>query len=104
MHDKLFKHDLSYFSKKILVRQKALITFLVLYQWDFCCCITADRDFTLGLYFVASRDTHELLVSSVGLLLLRKLIKFITENKDSQTYVKENMESNLGGSKLSLGG
>jgi len=32
MHNKLFKQDLSYFSKKILVRQKALITFLVPYQ------------------------------------------------------------------------
>jgi len=28
MHNKLFKQDLSYFSKKISVRQKALITFL----------------------------------------------------------------------------
>jgi len=30
MHSKLFQQDLSYFSKKISVRQKALITFLVL--------------------------------------------------------------------------
>jgi len=52
MHSERFKQDLSYFSKEISVRQKALITFLVLYQWDFCCCITGDRDFTLGLYFV----------------------------------------------------
>ena len=40
------------------------------------------------------RDIHELLVSSVRLLLLRDLIKFITENKDSQAYVDENIESN----------
>jgi len=93
MHNKLFKQDWSYFSKEISVRQKAFITFLVLYQWDFC-CITADRDFTLGLYFVTFRDIHELLVSSIRLLLLRDLIKFITENKDSQAYVDENMESN----------
>jgi len=46
------KQDLVNLSKKISVGQKALIIFLVLYQWDFCCCITADRDFTLGLYFV----------------------------------------------------
>jgi len=94
MHNKLFKQDLSYFSKKISVRQKALIIFLVLYHWDFCFCITADRDFTLGLYFVTLRDIHELLISSVRLLLLRDLRKFITENKDSQAYVDENMESN----------
>jgi len=43
MRNKLFKQDLSYFSKKISVRLKAFITFLVLYQWDFC-CITADRN------------------------------------------------------------
>jgi len=97
MHNKLFKQDLSYFSKKILVRQKALITFLVPYQWDFCCCMTGDRDFTLSLYFVAFRDIHKLLVSSVRLLLLGDLMKFITKNTDSQTYVDENMESNLGG-------
>jgi len=94
MHNKLLKQDLGYFSKKISVRQKALIAFLVLYQWDFCCCITADRDFTLGLYFVTFRDIHELLVSSVKLLLSRDWIKFITENKDSQAYVDENMECN----------
>jgi len=80
MHNKLFKQDWSYFWKEISVRQKALITFLVLYQWDFC-CITADRDFTLDLYFVTFRDTQELLVSLVRLLLLRELIKFITEKK-----------------------
>ena len=56
--------------------------------------ITADRDFTSGLYFVTFRDMQELLVSSVRLLLLRDLIKFIADNKDSQTYVVENMESN----------
>jgi len=66
----------------------------VLDQRDLCCCITADRDFTLGLYLVTFRDIHELLVSSVRLLLLRDLIKFISENKDSQAYVDENMESN----------
>jgi len=93
MHNKLFKQDWSYYSKEISVRQKALITFLVLYQWDFC-CITADRDFTLGLYFVTFRDIHELLVSSVRLLLLRDLIKFITKNKDSQACVDENKERN----------
>jgi len=48
----------------------------------------------MGLYFVTLRDIHELLVSSVRLLLLRDLIKFITENKDSQVYVDENMEGN----------
>jgi len=32
MHNKLFKQDFNYFSKKISVRQKALISFLVLYQ------------------------------------------------------------------------
>jgi len=94
MHNKLFKQDLSYFSMKISVPQKGLITFLVLYQWDVCCCITVDRDFTLGLYTVTFRDIHQLLVSSVRLLLLRDLIKFITENKDSQAYVDENMGSN----------
>jgi len=92
MHNKLFKQDWSYFSKEISVRQKALITFFVLYQWDFC-CITADRDFALGLYFVTFRDIHKLLVSSVRLLVLRDLIKFITENIDSQAYVDENIES-----------
>ena len=40
------------------------------------------------------KDIHELPVSSVRLLLLRDLIKFITENKDSQAYVDENIESN----------
>ena len=40
------------------------------------------------------RNSHELLVSSVRLLLLRDLIKFITENKDSQAYVDKNIESN----------
>jgi len=58
MHIKLFKQDLNYFSKKISFQQKSLITFLLLYQWDFCCCIIADRDFTLGLYFVTFRDIH----------------------------------------------
>jgi len=43
---------------------------------------------------VTFRDIHELLVSLVRLLLLRDLIKFITENKDSQAYVDDNMESN----------
>ena len=38
------------------------------------------------------RDIHELLVSSVKLLLLRDFIKFVTENKDS--HVDEDMESN----------
>ena len=36
---------------------------------------------------------QELLVSSVRLLLLRDLVNFITESKDSQTYVVENIES-----------
>ena len=39
------------------------------------------------------RDIHELLVSSVMLLLLRDLLKFITENKDLQAHVDGNMES-----------
>jgi len=43
IHNKLFKQDFSYFSKKISVRQKALITFLVLYQWDLCCLIMKNR-------------------------------------------------------------
>jgi len=59
MHNKLFKQDLSYLSKKISLWQKAFITFLVLYQWGFCCCITADRDFVLGLYFATFRVIHE---------------------------------------------
>ena len=37
-------------------------------------------------------DIQELLVSSVWLLLLRDLIKFIADNKDSQVYVDEDME------------
>ena len=44
---------------------------------------------------MAFRDIRELVVSSVRLLLLRDLIKFIIENKDSQAYVDENMESNV---------
>ena len=44
---------------------------------------------------VTFRDIHELIVSSVRLLLLRDLIKIITENKDSQAYVDENMESTV---------
>jgi len=43
---------------------------------------------------VTFRDIHELLVSSVRLLLLQDLIKFITENKDSQAFVDENTGSN----------
>ena len=41
------------------------------------------------------RDIRKLLVSSVRLLLLQDLIMFITEYKDSQAYVDENMESNV---------
>ena len=40
------------------------------------------------------RDIHELLVSSVRQLLLRDLIMFMTENKDLQAYVNQNIESN----------
>ena len=41
------------------------------------------------------RDIQELLVSSVRpLLLLRDLIKFITEAKESQTYIDQERESN----------
>ena len=62
------------------------------YQCDFC--ITADK-FFIGIVF---RDFQiyilGLLVSSVRLLLLRDLIKFITDNKDQQAYVDGNMENN----------
>ena len=37
-------------------------------------------------------DVQELLVSSVRLLLLQDLIKFIFVNKDSQAYVNENVD------------
>ena len=56
-------------------------------QCDFCCSIIDNRWFISGLYFVTLRNVHALLVSSVRLLLLLDLIKFIMENTDSQQYV-----------------
>ena len=41
------------------------------------------------------KDIHELLVSSVRLLLLLDLIKFTIENKDLQAYVDESMKSTV---------
>ena len=40
------------------------------------------------------RDIHKLLVSLVRVVLIRDLQKFITENKDSQANINENMKCN----------